>query len=91
MNLNAHKKELAHILTKITDEQLMFDVLTDFFTEKEFDEMARRLAIVKKLNQGVTQREIAEELGVGIATITRGSKEMQNKHGGFHKMLLKFF
>ena len=32
------------------------------------------------LKTGVAQREISQKLGVGIATVTRGAKELKNKH-----------
>jgi len=35
------------------------------------------LQIVRMLKKGVPQHQIAKELGIGIATVTRGSKELQ--------------
>ncbi len=46
-------------------------------TPKELAEIPTRLQIVKMLKQGIAQREIADKLGVGVATVTRGSKELQ--------------
>lgn len=85
------KKELAKILLEIDDKDLMFDFLRDLFTPSEFQEIPKRLQIVKKLAQGVSQRQIAEELNLGVATVTRGSRELQNKKGGFRKILQKFY
>lgn len=45
-------------------------------TPKELAEIPTRLQIVKMLKQGISQREIADKLGVGVATVTRGSKEI---------------
>lgn len=46
-------------------------------TPKELHEIPKRLQIVKQLKKGLPQREIAYKLGVGVATVTRGSKEIQ--------------
>lgn len=51
--------------------------LKGILTPQELSDITQRLQIVKRLKQGMTQRQIAEELGVGIATVTRGSKELQ--------------
>ncbi|MBU0727309.1 trp operon repressor [Patescibacteria group bacterium] len=32
------------------------------------------------LKKGVSQRRIADKLGVGIATVTRGAKEIKKKN-----------
>lgn len=48
--------------------------LSDLLTPSEFSEISKRLQIFKLLDAGVPQRQIAEQLGVGIATVTRGSR-----------------
>lgn len=50
--------------------------LDGVLTPKERKEIPVRLQIVKLLKKGVPQHEIASKLGVGIATVTRGSKEL---------------
>jgi Trp operon repressor len=41
------------------------------------EDLPKRLAIFEALKKGVPQHDIARELGVGIATVTRGSLELQ--------------
>jgi TrpR family trp operon transcriptional repressor len=57
------------------------DELLGFFelilSSKELDEIPKRLQIARMLKKGLSQREIAKSLGVGIATVTRGSKEIR--------------
>ncbi len=47
-------------------------------TPKELEEIPKRLQIVKLLKRHIPQREIAQKLKVGIATVTRGSREIGN-------------
>jgi TrpR family trp operon transcriptional repressor len=58
------------------DRDLLEDLLLGFTTEKERTELVQRLEIVKRLLRGDPQAQIAKELGVGVATVTRGSKEL---------------
>jgi TrpR family trp operon transcriptional repressor len=58
------------------DKQLLEDLLVGVTTEKERDELTRRIEIIGKLIAGEPQQKIANDLGVGVATVTRGSKEL---------------
>lgn len=80
-------KELLDILTKIKSTGLMGDFLADILTPNEYDNIVTRLQIIKQLDAGIPQREIAKNLGVSIAKITRGAREMLNKTGGFKQVL----
>ncbi len=65
----------------------MSDVLSNLLTQDEREEIAVRLQIFKQLLAGHTQRAISKNLGVGIATITRGSKELKYGKAGIKKIL----
>lgn len=64
-------------MLKIKTEEGMEDFLLGILTPKELEEIPRRLEIVKMLKEGIPQHEIAESLGVGVATVTRGSRELR--------------
>ena len=87
--LDSYKKELVKTLAGIKDEKTMNDFLDDLLTGAEAEELPKRLQIIKQLSKGASQREVAKNLGVGIATVTRGAKELKNKKGGFRKILDK--
>jgi TrpR family trp operon transcriptional repressor len=88
--LKEYKKELVEILVKAgEDKNLLAEFFADITTPSEFDAIALRWQIVKKLNKGETHRSIAGDLGLGISTVTRGSRELRNKNGGFNLMLKK--
>lgn len=74
---NKHVNKLVNVLLKINNQDAMLDLLKGLLTLNELEEIARRLQIVVLLKKGLSQREIAEKLKVGIATVTRGSKEIQ--------------
>ncbi|WP_339673314.1 Trp family transcriptional regulator [Dasania marina] len=72
-----HTKELiAHLLTA-DDSLRMEQILRSLLTPSELSEISKRLQIFKLLEQGMPQRQIAEKLGVGIATVTRGSRALK--------------
>lgn len=81
------RKELIKLLANIHDSKLLDEFMEDILTPGEFEEIVSRWQIIKQLAQGVPQREIATKLGVSIAKITRGSRELRNKNGGFWKVL----
>lgn len=87
-NSNQYKKELIEVLNKISkDKQLLADFVHDILTPKEFENIAVRWEIVKRLAKGEKHQSIAESLHLGVATVTRGSREMRKKEGGFRRAL----
>ena len=69
--------DLVKIFVEIDSKKEMENFLNGILTPKEKQEFVRRLDIVKMLKKGIPQHEIAEKLKVGVATVTRGSKEIQ--------------
>ncbi|MBP9814060.1 helix-turn-helix domain-containing protein [Candidatus Woesebacteria bacterium] len=69
--------ELSQILVEIKNREEMTLFLRGLLTEGELEEITRRVQIVKKLKAGISQHVIAKEMGVGVSTVTRGSKELQ--------------
>ena len=57
----------------------MEEALRGLLSSSELVDVANRLQIFEMLEQGVPQRQIAEKLGVGIATVTRGSNTMKTR------------
>jgi TrpR family trp operon transcriptional repressor len=61
-----------HLLAQESPRE-MEKALSNLLTAGELDDVAKRLQIFEMLAEGVPQRQIAESLGVGIATVSRGS------------------
>ncbi|MEK7592638.1 MAG: YerC/YecD family TrpR-related protein [Patescibacteria group bacterium] len=84
MKTDGWRKELVDVIVGIKNRQELSTFLDGILTQGEIVEISRRLQIVKMLKRGIAQHEIAEKLGVGVATVTRGSKEIQK--GNFHQI-----
>ena len=67
-----------HLLAQNSPQE-MKNALGDLLTSSELDDVAKRLQIIELLAEGVPQRQIADRLGVGIATVSRGSNVLK-KH-----------
>ena len=78
--MDTNIKYLEHLVNHLlaqSSPQEMERALTDLLTASELDEVVKRLQIFEMLAEGVTQRQIAENLGVGIATVSRGSNVLK--------------
>lgn len=77
MSTDPYHSLLSH-LANCTDSAEIEKLLSALLTDKEQHDIANRIRIFDLLDRGITQREIAEQLGVGIATVSRGARAMQN-------------
>lgn len=71
--------DLVTVLLNLKNREEAEDFLKGILTPKELEEIPTRLKIVRMLKKGIPQHQIAEKLRIGIATVTRGSKELQKK------------
>lgn len=76
-NTSKNIEELIKMLLEIRTKEEMYDFLQGILTPKELLELPNRLQIVKMLKSGISHHDIAEKLHVGVATVTRGSREIQ--------------
>ena len=77
MNTNPYHSLLTH-LANCSDSADIEKLLSALLTDKEQHDIANRIRIFDLLDRGTTQRDISEQLGVGIATVSRGAKVMQS-------------
>ncbi len=70
-------KDLINLFAKVNSPKEMENLLNGILTPKEREELVQRIDIIKMLKAGIPHHEIAQKLGVGVATVTRGSKEIQ--------------
>lgn len=58
-------------------------LIDSLLTRAEIKALSQRLEIIRLLKAGVCQRDIARQLGVGIATVSKGSAALQSGHFSF--------
>jgi len=80
-------KEIAALLARTDDAELIESFLLSLLTQKEVAEVYSRWELVKLIAQGFPQRKIAEQLGISLCKITRGSRELKKENSAFRKML----
>ncbi|MDR0374760.1 MAG: trp operon repressor [Treponema sp.] len=78
---------LSAILAKIDDAELIESFLQCLLTPAETADIAARWALVKALKEKKTQREIAQDLGLSLCKITRGSRELKKPNSAFQRVL----
>ena len=79
--------ELSVALSRTDDPELILNFLRSILTEYELTEVAARWALVRLIDDGSTQRNIAKDLGLSLCKITRGSKELKKDNSAFARMI----
>jgi TrpR family trp operon transcriptional repressor len=92
MNSNGREElqaldQIAAVLARIEDRNLIREFLICILTKYEIKEIAGRWELVKLLYDGMSQRRIAEQLGMSLCKITRGSKELKKRGSAFKTVL----
>jgi len=80
-------KEICHLIMKDGSEEFLAEFSKCLFTPAERKDFANRWLLVKEIEKGTTQREIAKKFGMSLCKITRGSKELNKADSAFRKML----
>lgn len=80
-------EEISQALAHTYDAFLIEEFLLSILTPSEVENIAARWELVKLLDQGMSQRRIAEHLGLSLCKITRGSRELKKEDSAFGKMI----
>lgn len=73
-------QQIVELIRSSVDSQQHEMLLTMLMTPDERESLTARVNILNELLKGeLSQRQICQMLGVGIATITRGSNELKSK------------
>ncbi len=80
--------EIIDVFVRTTETEKMHTLFDDLFTEREKYDFALRWRLMKDLYEGKSQREIAQNLGISLCKITRGSKILKQE-GSQMKQILK--
>jgi len=82
-------KEISQILAELDDARSIEDFLLSILTENESKNLASRWEIVKRIDQGISQRKIASDLHLSLCKITRGSRVLKESNSILKKILNK--
>lgn len=84
-----YDSQLIDLFCQIDDKITMSEIMSNLLSPRERKALAIRLQVFKKLLSGEKQRDIVRDLEVGIATVTRGSRELKYGKPGIKKVLKK--
>ena len=91
--MNPQHKKIQVILHFIDQIQKKLPVNADverifsaLLSPSEIDAISQRIHVLEQLYLGKSQREISEELGVGVATSTRGNRMLKENLDLFKKV-----
>ena len=82
-------EEICKLLASTDDADLIKKFFGCLFTPSELQDMEKRWLLVKEIDKGRTQREIARIFSMSLCKITRGSKELKKEGSAFRIMLDK--
>ena len=85
--LEASLRQMCQIISTNNDPQLIYYFFECLFTPSERKDFATRWLLVKEIDKGTTQREIAKKFRMSLCKITRGSKELKKEDSAFRKFL----
>jgi TrpR family trp operon transcriptional repressor len=83
-------KEISRILSRLDNARIIEDFLISILTDNEAKNISSRWEIVKRIEQGISQRKIASELHLSLCKITRGSRELKKTNSVLKKILIKY-
>ena len=72
--------EISQAIKQQKSDKEIYSFLQEILTQAELIDLSKRWLILKLLNEGCTQREIAKSLNVSLCKITRGSQIINNKN-----------
>lgn len=80
---------LEEIYTMIANKPADFikRFFDDLCTPAERQDFAKRWLLVREIDKGTTQREIAKKIHISLCKITRGSRVLRNPDSAFRAML----
>ncbi len=81
-------KQTVEVLHKAFNEGYSLDILKLLMTADERDALVTRVKIVHALlERSINQRQLKDQLSIGIATVTRGSNSLKEASPAFKAWL----
>ena len=86
-DLEGALREMCKLLAKNGNPDFIYDFFGCLFTPAEMNDFAKRWLLVREIDKGTTQREIAKKFHISLCKITRGSRELKKEDSAFRKFL----
>ncbi len=86
-DLEGALREMCNLLAKNGNPDFIYDFFGCLFTPAEMNDFAKRWLLVREIDKGTTQREIAKKFHISLCKITRGSRELKKEDSAFRKLL----
>ena len=83
-------KEISRILSRLDNTRIIEEFLISILTDNEAKNISSRWEIIKRIEQGISQRKIASDLHLSLCKITRGSRELKKSKSVLKKILTKY-
>jgi len=83
-------KEISQILSRIDSDKTIEKFLFSMLTPNEVKNISSRWEIVKRIENGLSQRKIATDLHLSLCKITRGSRELKKSNSVLKLILRKY-
>ncbi|MEN8126387.1 MAG: Trp family transcriptional regulator [Planctomycetota bacterium] len=80
LGLQLSLADICAVLCNISEPDQMQEFLTEMLTPSECRDLSLRWELMRRLKKGVSQRQIAKELGISLCKITRGAKILKQDH-----------
>lgn len=82
---------LFEVVSSVTSQEEMAQLLEDWLTPHELEELVLRLDIVRRLHQGQTYEAIQHETGASSTTISRVRRCLFHGAGGYRAVMDRLF
>lgn len=86
-DLEGALREMCKLLSKNSDADFIYEFFGCLFTPAEMNDFAKRWLLVREIDKGTTQRDIAKKFHISLCKITRGSRELKKEDSAFRKLL----
>ncbi|AQQ71192.1 Trp operon repressor [Limihaloglobus sulfuriphilus] len=80
-------KDLLEIIAEMDDPAELGKFFQELFTKSEIEKFKKRWKLIKLIDQGMPQREIAKKMRISLCKITRGSKILKDKNSITRQLL----
>ena len=84
---NEYTDDLFRAILKLRTTEEAESFFRDLLTLEELEEAAKRWQVAQLVKEGIPYREIADEVGVSTATVTRVAHWLNSGTGGYRLLL----